>query len=386
MRSKSLDNNRKTFLVWAVVVVGASLRMLASLRGYNYDVESFRIVADIVSSSGNVYVETHRYNYSPIWFHILHYLDVIPFFNADGMEFFRIKIALFLTIVDLGLFIFLLKRYSLWVAALFFLNPISIIITGYHSQFDNIAILLALISVEGCGEKSNRFLRVACLTGIGLSLCVKHILFVFPLWLAFKEKSWSRKLLLLLTPYCIFAFSFISYIPDGYSGIVKNVFLYRAFNNAPLWSAILPNVIFSSTPTILLFVGAMVLIGYYLRKRSSLESLHIYLISLVAFSSAISNQALAIPVPSIAVFWNWGYALYTSVGGLYLIVEKNGLHVAVMQHLVRWDDRWNNLWINGFMKSYVFELLAFLLVAGLFITLADHKKIKKIWGSFGRRY
>jgi len=45
----------------------------------------------------------------------------------------------FLSLVDLGIFFVLWKKFGRPAAALFFLNPISVIITGYQSQFDNLA-------------------------------------------------------------------------------------------------------------------------------------------------------------------------------------------------------------------------------------------------------
>ncbi|CAM8376021.1 hypothetical protein MCEMHM7_00896 [Candidatus Methylopumilus planktonicus] len=57
---------------------GLGIRLFCASRGYNWDVDSYRVVADIVARGGNVYQETGRYNYGPIWFYILHWLDQIP--------------------------------------------------------------------------------------------------------------------------------------------------------------------------------------------------------------------------------------------------------------------------------------------------------------------
>lgn len=349
-------------IVCLVVTLGIVLRLWAALQGHNFDVDSYRIVADIVASGGNVYAETRRYNYGPIWFHILHYLDMIPWPGVDALTSLRIKVAEFLTVVDLCIYFFLLRRYSNTVAALFFLNPISILITGYHSQFDNLAVLLALIAVAGYHEEKSVGVRLACLIGIGLSLSVKHILFVFPVWLAFRERVWSRRLFVLLVPYLIFMSGFLFYLPQGLQGIISNVFLYKSFNNAPFWAIFAPNIVFNAAPKIHLFICALALLGMWARRKSPLESLHLYLIALVTFSSAIANQYLSIPTASIAVFWNWAYALYSIVGGLFLTVEGNGLHLAFARDLLHWNGS------NGY------QWLIFLLAIGLLLTIRGKQK------------
>jgi hypothetical protein len=49
------------------VAIGVGLRIWVSTLGYNFDFESYAVVASIIDSGGNVYAETHRYNYGPVW-------------------------------------------------------------------------------------------------------------------------------------------------------------------------------------------------------------------------------------------------------------------------------------------------------------------------------
>src|SRR6185369_1491861 len=103
-----------------------------------------------------------------------------------------------LTLGDVAIWAVLRGRHGSRVAALFFLNPVSILITGLHGQFDNLAVLAALLAMLVMGEHEAG--RTAAAPGrgrwlcglalIGLSLCVKHLLFVFPAWLALKEPTW----------------------------------------------------------------------------------------------------------------------------------------------------------------------------------------------------
>jgi hypothetical protein len=347
---------RNALLAVLIVIIGIFFRILAAQRGHNFDVDSYLIVANIVSNGGNVYQETSRYNYGPIWFHILYFIDLC---HIDGIAWtsnFRLKIALFLTAVDLGIFLFLWRHYSLKIGAIFLLNPISIIITGYHSQFDNLAILLGFFAAYFYMRSDSRPAKIGSLVLLGLSLSTKHLLFLFPIWLAFKQKQKITALLVILIPYAIFITGFLPYLPEGAQGIIKNVLFYKSFNNAPFWAIFSPNVIYTFVPRTLLMILALLVVGFLVRRRTVLECLHIYLIALVVFSSAIANQYLAIPIASISVFWNWGYAAYSAIGLLYLAVAQDGLHLDFLREIFNWKG------------GYGYYILTFLLTVGFLMT------------------
>ncbi len=352
--------------LFIVMLAGIGLRLIMPIRGHNFDIESYRIVADIVAHGGNVYAETSRYNYGPIWFHILHVLDLFPWDGVNKLIELRWKVASFLTMVDAGIFLMLFRLYGIKIAALFFLNPISIIITGYHSQFDNLAVFLGLVSVIIIESKEKNFWVLIGLIVMGLSLSVKHILFLFPFWLAFKEAKWSKKILFVTAPYLVFLFGFLLYMPDGRYGILKNVFLYRSFNNAPFWALFAPYPLYKIVPSFVLFFTALFLLGLFWRHKKVMESFHLYLISLVVFSSAIANQYLSICTPSIATQWNWAYAVYTLVGTAFLLVERNGLHIAFLQDVFGWSGA------GGY------KLLIVFLFFGLFIKLISTPGIDRL--------
>ncbi|MEO8285124.1 MAG: hypothetical protein ABI670_01660 [Chloroflexota bacterium] len=81
-------------IVYAAMV-GLILRMLLAAQPmFNFDIESYTIVAGIMRHGGNVYVETDRYNYSPIWFNVLNILSYLPIA-------FPFAVRGFLSIVDM---------------------------------------------------------------------------------------------------------------------------------------------------------------------------------------------------------------------------------------------------------------------------------------------
>lgn len=334
------QDNQFTVLAIAVLLAGLVLRLVLPFRGFNYDIESWKIAADIMAHGGNVYGETGRYNYGPIWFHILHLIDVIPGTGAGQFFAFRYKVAAFLTCVDVAIFVILLRRFNVLVATLFFLSPISIIITGLHSQMDNLAVLFGLIAVLFLekDKRANVFFILGLLF-LALSLSTKHLLFFLPIWFAFKERRWSHKLLMVGIPYAIFLGLFVPYWELGQTGIVNNVFLYRSFNNAPFWTVFAPAILMKVLPPVILFFTALFVLGLIWRKKPLLETYFLYLIAVVVFSSAIANQYLAIPTAAIATQWNWAYTLFTAFSTVYLTVDWAGLSIGMVQKALHWQGQ-----------------------------------------------
>ena len=362
-----------TPLVIVVLLVGLLLRLVLPFRGFNYDIESWKIAADIMAHGGNVYAETGRYNYGPIWFHILHLLDAIPGTGFGQFFAFRYKVAAFLTCVDVAIFVILLRRFNVLVAALFFLSPISIIITGLHSQMDNLAVLFGLIGILFL-EKDKRadVFFIFGLLFLALSLSTKHLLFFLPIWLAIKEERWSRKLLIIGIPYAIFLGLFAPYWELGQTGIINNVFLYRSFNNAPFWTVFAPAIFLTVLPPVILFFTALFVLGLAWRKKPLLETYFLYLISVVVFSSAIANQYLAIPTAAIATQWNWAYALFTVFSTVYLAVDWAGLSIGMVQKALHWQGQ------NGYYPAIT------LLFIGLMVQVLPLERRRLISAKIGQ--
>lgn len=322
--------NHKKLVIVSTLILGAVARLAVSFHGYNFDVESYWIVGEIMRKGGNVYAETVRYNYGPIWFLILGGLYDFSSNFANHFEVFRFSISALLTVVDLGIFYILYKQFGAKIGILFFLNPISIIISGYHSQFDNLAIFFALIGVVTLGDAQVTVPNGKQWRGlfwVGISLVTKHILFAFPLWLAIKQKSWLGKFTVLTFPVAIFAAGFLPYWNGGKDGIIQNVFLYRSASNGPFWNSLSPAIVQNNLPAFLLFLGALFILGFVLRKKNNLDTLILYLGGVVIFSSAIANQYLAIAVAFVARYFNIGTALFTAIATVFLLIHEAGLHL-----------------------------------------------------------
>lgn len=324
--------NKKHILYMILFTVGIFLRFFVMSLGNNFDFESYCIVGEISGNFRNVYAETTRYNYAPLFFCIQGFLYRLSQIRPESWEIvYRVLIVSVLTLTDLVIAIFIGSRYSLKHSIIFFLNPVSIIITGYHNQFDNIAVLFALISTIYFNKdeniNKNDFYFVLFMS---LSLITKHLMFIIPIFiLLMKTISIKKRFLYSFVPPLIFGISFLPFAmsSDAMNGIINNVFLYRSFNNMPLLRLLFDAISFPSNLKIFVYIFFMVLLAWYVRYMDFKDILVAYLVAMVAFSSAIANQYLAIPLAALCLMsvWYWD-KIYMFIVGAFLILESNGLN------------------------------------------------------------
>jgi hypothetical protein len=315
---------------WVVVFVligGIAARLWAATRGENFDFESWIMAADIFSHGGNIYAETTRYIYGPVWYVLIGVLGRVSTLFPNSAQAYRFLLPLLLTSVDIGIFLFINRHFNRTAAILFFLNPISIIISGYHVQFDNIAILLGLIAMMLWGETFETPLtqrKVAALLLLGLSLAVKHVFFVFPLWLALKQKGVWQKAVVVLLPVVIFLASFLPFWPTGQQGIIRNVFMYPAYNNGVLWNY-LPGFLKLIISNQILFFSSLILGAFLFRNTSPLQSLLVYTCLLLIVTPSLNDQYLVIPAAYTSIYPNLFFFFYTAATVVCIFARVIGL-------------------------------------------------------------
>lgn len=148
---------RPAFAGAAAAAVALRLAFVLAFPG-NYDTESYREVLGILDRGGEVYLETARYNYSPLWWNGLRAARGIG--GALGLP-LQAGVGLLLTAVDLATALVLYRLASRQggrsrgeAAALLFLwNPVSVFATGWHGQFDNVGVLCLLLVLPGIGQQ-----------------------------------------------------------------------------------------------------------------------------------------------------------------------------------------------------------------------------------------
>ncbi|MDR0994547.1 MAG: hypothetical protein LBN38_08325 [Verrucomicrobiota bacterium] len=316
------------FYITIFFALGIFLRFYVATFGHNFDFGSYVIVGKIASQFGNVYAQTTRYNYGPIWLSICGcFYNLTAMFNQP-LVIYRLLIVGLLTLTDLGIAAYLLKRCNVLAALIFFLNPVSIIITGYHNQFDNLAVLLVLLAClfynpEERFAKNDFFFILS----LSFSLITKHLAIFFLFWIFIRnDLPFKKKILYVGIPAILFLLSFVPFLDGhGLAGILNNVFLYKSRNNFPLLHFFLSKLSIDPMFYMPIFLTLICLSGWVFRKIHWQDSILLYLLCFFAFSSAIANQYLAIPLVALVILTRYTKYVYFLLGGSYLFLQHDGL-------------------------------------------------------------
>ncbi len=360
--SFSLENRRALWFFSVAAIFSLLAKLLMASRGYNFDFESYNIVANLIDQGKNVYAETHRYNYGPIWFYILWFLKTI------SGSLFRYSLPFFLGMADICIAGILWRLRYRPAALIFLLSPLGIQISGFHNQFDNFAVLIALISI--CflmkREKNTTMGQVwAAAVVLGISITIKHIFIFFPLWLFCRDYCWKKRIVLLFVPVLIFLGSFIPYALEKNTaetfvedvrfaqeqikifvqndfwpeeqqkaeirnhiskphlkagrGIAENVFLYKSHNNKIFYTFFLPGLFHCFSASFVFFCG-MIACGCFYRKCPVFQQFLLYTAALVVFATATANQYLAIPLIFASVYFIPYGVAYHCIPGIFLLM------------------------------------------------------------------
>lgn len=372
--SNDMATGKIAILFWAIAM-GVIARFFVMTFGHNFDFESYKIVGEIVSQGGNVYAETSRYNYGFI-FSLIQGIGykITAIVNIEAVDWmYRGYIVSVLTLADIGISCWLYKNYSIKEALFFLLNPISIIITGYHNQFDNIAVLFALLAINYVDEETDRLTKkdFIAIVMLSLSLLTKHIICVFFGWLLIrktKKQSIIKRLCYVFIPPVMFLLSFIPFIyknEDALSGVINNVFLYRSYNNYPIFRLIFEIISVPDEKYFVIYILIMIALGILFKNYNFKDLLMIYLVAMVAFSSAIANQYLVIPIVALVVNRRKKYfLLYEFIGLIYCLLNKNELHLKnnILYHYPNFE------WLLEFLSNEGGYMITFMaLVLAVFL-------------------
>jgi hypothetical protein len=334
---------RKERVLFAAGFLCALAVRVLFLRAFssNYDAESFAGAAAILRRGGDLYLETTRYNYSPLWAQILRVLAILA--ERVGCTFGTV-LGVFLLAVDVltARVLYALGgrgRRGRTAALLFFLNPVSIFASSFHLQFDNLAILFLLVALLAAERLPAS--RVPTVAALSASVVAKHFTAVFPpLFLAGRRRA-GLKPLEALVPWAVFAASFLPYWRQ-WSGIRQNVLGYRSLSEdygtamlealpgAPRW---LSQALFAAA-----IVAALFLLRRLARPRACLL---LFLVMLL-FAPGICEYYFVWPIALGALFGGAGYLVYTLVVATFFLGSPDGLNLP-LSHLPGWHGVWWSL-------------------------------------------
>jgi hypothetical protein len=227
-------------------------------------------------------------------------------------------------------------EHAPWAALLFFANPVSVLASSFHLQFDNVSILFLLLAVEACRGEPPRRARAAA--ALAASLLVKHITAFFPLLFARGRRlSWAAAAF----PYAVFAASFVPFLGQ-WPGIRDHVLRYQGLNEdfgvAMLWHVSwLPYWL----PKALFYAASAAAILAFGRNEPALAALRLFLVMLI-FIPGICQYYTVWPIALGSLFGGLGYFVYTLVVAATFFGSPDGLGMP-LTHLPGWHGIWWSL-------------------------------------------
>ena len=344
--NKYKNYNLNTFLIFSFI--GIILRVWISQFGSNFDFTAWQNNLDIFKEGKSIWHEG-LYAYGSPWIYTLYILDSIsiPFLESNSFiqnipgTFYRFKIVIFLSIVDVSIFYLLYKNYSLKIGLLYLINPISIILTGHHNAFNNYAILFGFLAILNYGDLNSREIsckKIFSICLFGLSISIKHILIFFPIWWAFKEKKFMNKILIISISYITFIVLFFPFYED-FQKIIYNILYLGRHETGPFWKMFLPDILSGYLNFFTLASLLLIFLGFFLVNKKLKDSFYLYLIATTAFAPQMYTQYLIIPLIAIAIYWNFKLIIFTIITTFLFLIDGDQLSIQYLRELFNWDLR-----------------------------------------------
>ncbi|HTD53462.1 MAG TPA: hypothetical protein VK780_10595, partial [Thermoanaerobaculia bacterium] len=305
--------------LWLVGYLFAAALRVVFVFAYpgGYDTQSYEMVVSIEERHGNVYSETTRYNYSPVWGWVLLGLSAIG--RATGLGLVR-AVGLFLLAVDVATAMLVARLAGArfgparghLAGLLFFANPVSVLISSWHLQFDNLSLLCLLLAIFAFEREKGTAPVVGFLSA---SLLVKHVTWFHPLLFLGRKERRGRAWYLM--PYAFFAVSFLPFA-GSWKEILDHVFRYRGLmGNYGTEAALLIRGVPEWLPSALFAIACLLAVWKLDRSDLVRASLCLFLVILV-FLPGFGRQYCVWPIALGSVAPGPGLAVYTVVAAGFL--------------------------------------------------------------------
>jgi hypothetical protein len=339
--------SRRLALVLAVALVVRLVPILAADRVVADVLRYQKAARHVLDVSWNPYLAPRLYPYPPLWIWVEAGSEWLA--RATGAS-FAVVVKLPVLLADLGIVLLACwandSRSAQRAAWLFALQPVSILVTAFHGQFDPIMLFFVLLSLRF--QQSGR--SDASALSLSAAIATKSFpILLLPLFLVGPVPSRIRyvllaivPVLLLLAPYAVADITALARELLGYGGVADFgwIGVWRglrwlttgalARSEATHWPASIP-------AAKLLFLAGYVVILWAIatrRLRWSLPqaTLAVFL-AFLTFYGAISAQYLLWPIPLGALVPGVWFALYSvaataALVGFYLFLAPGVLTAA----------------------------------------------------------
>ncbi|MGB8226441.1 MAG: hypothetical protein WCE45_06215 [Sedimentisphaerales bacterium] len=332
INSSAFPTPRKyTILISLLVILnGTIVRLIMASAFYgNIDMRYYEVDANFAMTGDNIYAHVKAYNYTPVWLMTLGFLKYIQLQMSSVS--FHFVVRSFLCLADIVTLVFLLlianlRKISLHkVALLFYLNPVSFLITGYHGQFDNLAVLMVVIGLFiylKLNQKSVWGIVALWLLATAGMIIKHNIFYELIICLNSAIKRYRIKLLLFAVSVCLFLVTFIPYWSQGSQGIIENVFQYSSAVGEYGFASLLGLPQFKY-----LFITGMFVFPFLLGGRDIIRQCLLGFLFFVSFTSGWGIQYFVLPLAVGSLYSSKGFLFYCLLASEFILENKNNVFV-----------------------------------------------------------
>lgn len=331
-----------------VLAVAAVARLVPAFLlpvGAGYDIESFKLVTDALLSGQEVYTSVlGRHPYLPFQMYIMGAMAYLS--DWTGLPYVvAIKLPAILADVALTGLIFSAVRhrkgrqFAAYSALLYALNPISLLVTAYHGQFEGVTLLLLVLAWLAWDTGRERSSAVA----LGFAILNKTWPVVFLPVAFIRLREWRGRALYSLVALGIplaFVVLYLVYFSADPMPMLRRALTHRGV--AGYWG---PGAILNPAAQLLpglqgivdtllalrtwLLLAAVLLTLWITRRQSALDAFLSLLLSMFVVTVGFGIQWLVWPVPFAVLAGEDRYLkIYSLAGAFMLAVHLFGLHMS----------------------------------------------------------
>jgi hypothetical protein len=338
----TISKPKLVLTVAMVILAGTVIRLILAVAIYgNIDTQTHELFVSIADKGGNIYVESPGYNLTPVRLWVLCALKQIQL-ALPGAPFHFVVRSFFSGIDLLTLGVLLLiagvrKLPAVRTAIFFYLCPITFLITGYHGQFENFAMLMVLTGIYMYLRFATKpILRTALLWLFATAgMIVKHnVFYEVIICLHSSIKRYRIKVPLFVISVIIFLSTFIPYWEEGGKGIINNVFKYGSqvgiYGITSL--VMLPNLKN-------LFIPAMCVFPFFLKSKDIVAQCLLGVLFFLTFTTGIGIQYFVLPVALGALRPSKFFLLYILLASFYILGSRDNVFIPYF-HVFQWNVVW----------------------------------------------
>jgi len=328
-----LNKQKKSLYILALgIFLSVAIRLAFVISGAEIaDTLRMREVAEAVTRGINPYLLFNFYIYPPAWM----FIEGLTLVLSNFLKLpFHMLIKFLPNLADIASCLLIYKflarervkplSASFWSLA-FILNPVSIIISSAHGQFDGVVSLLVLGAIYLITFCNERRLFVLSALVLGLAIAIKpNPVILLPLFLFYKKSGFRKKIVYLtltvlpvsltLIPFLFLNFRLTLSSVVGYSGVYD--FGYAAIlrglayqQNANYWLVQSPRLLAGSKLCFL--AGSIFLFIIFAGAKNLAKSCLVFYLFFISVYFGISAQYLSWVIPLLVVTRSKSIILFT---------------------------------------------------------------------------